>query len=175
MVISIHAPRRGSDGWVEQKRKYWENFNPRSPQGERQDNHAFWYLCRISIHAPRRGSDVLNKLIKPPTRISIHAPRRGSDERPKVIFIRSGQFQSTLPAGGATSAVTADDTVSVISIHAPRRGSDQNHFSTQRAQKYFNPRSPQGERQFCFGVLRPYPDFNPRSPQGERPLSDKLL
>ena len=57
-VISIHAPREGSDP-------------PRQ---------ARWLAGRISIHAPREGSD---KRIKHEQKdfltISIHAPREGSD------------------------------------------------------------------------------------------------
>ena len=59
-----------------------------------------------------------------PPRISIHAPREGSD-----VVVASGQtavtvFQSTLPARGATR--------------------DRSHG--ERANAYFNPRSPRGER-----------------------------
>ena len=55
-------------------------------------------------------------------------------------------FQSTLPARGATLAVSAGTLVWIISIHAPRTGSD---FSSSRIgliSSNFNPRSPHGER-----------------------------
>ena len=78
--ISIHAPRGGSDKRDGRGRQRAEDFNPRSPWGERHgsprtNGHAAdfnprspWgerhylgsYLCRhwfISIHAPRGGSD----------------------------------------------------------------------------------------------------------------------
>ena len=57
-VISIHAPRMGSDG-----------------QKLRLDLDVYV----ISIHAPRMGSDGFAKFPKPPIPISIHAPRMGSD------------------------------------------------------------------------------------------------
>ncbi len=57
-IISIHAPREGSDalsGIVPAKAS---DFNPRSPRGERRHFRAFDCFGRdISIHAPREGSD----------------------------------------------------------------------------------------------------------------------
>ena len=78
-------------------------FNPRSPHGERRDVPFSWAVnCPISIHAPRTGSD---------------ASRPEQEDTMK-------QFQSTLPARGATRTGRAD------SPPAP----------------HFNPRSPHGER-----------------------------
>ena len=80
----------------------YNDFNPRSPQGERHvgGNMTFAQLG-ISIHAPRRGSDKDGHWEGYFTEISIHAPRRGSDPGS--------------PEGRGEK---------VISIHAPRRGSD---------------------------------------------------
>ena len=124
-VISIHAPRTGSDGvWSENvpmalnfnprsphgerrgrifKRYPRKDFNPRSPHGERRYAIAFRVsMIRISIHAPRTGSDVPSYIAKFLTiRISIHAPRTGSD-------VITGKRFNTF----------------IISIHAPRTGSD---------------------------------------------------
>ena len=58
MEISIHAPRKGSDGI----------------EDEKVDQII------ISIHAPRKGSDILIIEYQLAIRISIHAPRKGSDE-----------------------------------------------------------------------------------------------
>ena len=79
LVISIHAPREGSD-----------------------DGGTYYALHgAISIHAPREGSDRL--LIEPyePVAISIHAPREGSDHQGRSKTNRK-IFQSTLPVRGAT-------------------------------------------------------------------------
>ena len=57
-VISIHAPREGSD-------------RPKQT-AQRPD-------ISISIHAPREGSDTVLKRLTSDARISIHAPREGSD------------------------------------------------------------------------------------------------
>ena len=144
--ISIHAPRRGSDGKCALKSR----------------------ASTISIHAPRRGSDGKCALKSRASTISIHAPRRGSDppfleailhyERFQSTLPAGGatrrmpkrciryRFQSTLPAGGATRACRACLCIDLISIHAPRRGSDDAIPYPWIYHGDFNPRSPQGER-----------------------------
>ena len=103
--ISIHAPRTGSDG----------AGLPNQPGHD------------ISIHAPRTGSDVYDSVaLCKHLHISIHAPRTGSDNVMTRISLKSAQFQSTLPARGATRCFA----------RPPRNPSD------------FNPRSPHGERRF---------------------------
>ena len=60
-----------------------------------------------------------------------------------------------------------------ISIHAPRVGSDSEWFAAASCKKYFNPRSPCGERPEGYGRGgQQAGDFNPRSPCGERPAED---
>ncbi len=123
-------------------------FNPRSPQGERPAPRSILAIVTlISIHAPRRGSDkpTINNF-ESYVLISIHAPRRGSDVSDRADFFadcyfnprspqgerrqhrrgqrHQGQFQSTLPAGGATRDTGGLSWINCISIHAPRRGSD---------------------------------------------------
>ena len=148
-MISIHAPRMGSDypititplgisafqstlpGWGATRRhnhggQTRGDFNPRSPDGERR---------AVSL------SDT------PPCDISIHAPRMGSDRSRR----RYGR------------------TVDWISIHAPRMGSDTASQDTGRARQDFNPRSPDGERRAPpRRHSRTGGYFNPRSPDGER-------
>ena len=100
------------------------DFNPRSPCGERrrvfrriQSNAA------ISIHAPRVGSDrTIPYMVFYPA-ISIHAPRVGSDDCTRNCYHGL-----------------------CISIHAPRVGSDWLRTTQKARRKYFNPRSPCGER-----------------------------
>ena len=128
----------------------WEqNFNPRSPCGERP--------CMS-----RRGS--IDSII------SIHAPRVGSDGLTTCLSRRNSEFQSTLPVWGATGVGAGVGAVRLISIHAPRVGSDRQLIGRQRNRVNFNPRSPCGERPGRPG--RPSTGgrhFNPRSPCGERP------
>ena len=57
-LISIHAPRGGSDTGVSFFTDYWQDFNPRSPRGERLNAGKLVPIyVDISIHAPRGGSD----------------------------------------------------------------------------------------------------------------------
>ena len=81
-----------------------EDFNPRSPWGERPcvrtDDSA---ALDISIHAPRGGSDVRNMNHSLEVLISIHAPRGGSDGEVTITSSGGVLFQSTLPVGGATN------------------------------------------------------------------------
>ena len=103
-LISIHAPRTGSDPLA----------------------RACAGLVTISIHAPRTGSDSIGQLsTRVNSAISIHAPRTGSDVLLLIANARTGTFQSTLPARGATTSSPAS--------------------CCRRC--HFNPRSPHGERQ----------------------------
>ena len=117
----------------------------------------------------------------------------GSDTRTLMSSIGSDLFQSTLPVWGATfplipftkpfeisihaPRVGSDDVrdevtnIKRISIHAPRVGSDLCGFAKFcKAKRYFNPRSPCGERLICRKLLSTAKNFNPRSPCGERPF-----
>ena len=99
-LISIHAPRGGSDTIMGIFRIDCLHFNPRSPRGERPPNLSCirfapifqstlpaggatkmsWAASRlknISIHAPRGGSDKPCDQIASKEGISIHAPRGG--------------------------------------------------------------------------------------------------
>ena len=61
-VISIHAPRAGSDITSPQTMDATGNFNPRSPCGERLSKNINKIVRKkISIHAPRAGSDGMKK------------------------------------------------------------------------------------------------------------------
>ena len=125
-MISIHAPRMGSDypititplgisafqstlpGWGATRRhnhggQTRGDFNPRSPDGERHG-------------AGRTARDT--------GIISIHAPRMGSDERCPCRTRHPATFQSTLPGWGATRHRKTQAALAKISIHAPRMGSD---------------------------------------------------
>jgi len=80
----------------------------------------------ISIHAPREGSDQVRK--RRVRRVQYFNPRSPRRERHSVGMWREPliQFQSTLPAKGATQSL-------------PRDGSSSSNF---------NPRSPRMERQY---------------------------
>ena len=60
------------------------------------------------------------------------------------------RFQSTLPLRGATRLVNQEESHYVISIHAPLTGSDLSLLLLLSLLRYFNPRSPYGERPRTF-------------------------
>ena len=145
-AISIHAPREGSDKAGSGGSPDIEDFNPRSPRGERRERH-------YSLNAndgfqstlPARGATKVsdNKVLC--NAISIHAPREGSDSG-VLDSVQFALFQSTLPARGATG----------VGCNCINTGAD------------FNPRSPRGERRPACSRWGWTSDFNPRSPRGER-------
>ena len=103
-----------------------QNFNPRSPGGERlglvYDQEADFLISihvprvgsdpcsvfrgvpdmMISIHVPRVGSDQNLMSTINGKAISIHVPRVGSDQTGPNTTTQSNLFQSTLPGWGAT-------------------------------------------------------------------------
>ena len=124
--ISTHAPRTGSDQAGNVPVQSGEDFNPRSPHGERRFRRSCTRRqLRISTHAPRTGSDIaVAALMIAVNGISTHAPRTGSDSIARFLRVINRLFQPTLPARGATVVVLVDNGLPVISTHAPRTGSD---------------------------------------------------
>ena len=126
-LISIHAPRAGSDI---QKLAFLSDslgFQSTLPvRGATQRQKNRWELFYISIHAPRAGSDDEPRAGRGVPRdfnprspcgerrefgqyataasqqISIHAPRAGSDYAAGDYRYNAPGFQSTLPVRGAT-------------------------------------------------------------------------
>ena len=146
--ISIHAPRTGSDGWPPPRTAGTPLFQSTLPARGATMPSPFWLLfLPISIHAPRTGSDASTGSRRSgKSSISIHAPRTGSDAMRGLLTIVEG-----------------------ISIHAPRTGSDEPGRNRRHAGRYFNPRSPHGERLLLELHTNMTPCyFNPRSPHGER-------
>ena len=148
-------------------------------------------IRKISIHAPRGGSDPWESRLC--SAAGHFNPRSPWGERPfgAILNTSAGRFQSTLPVGGATFWSEIKYFRREISIHAPRGGSDIKITTIFLFLRYFNPRSPWGERRIhddvdhkgrgisihaprggsdSFGAVislyRRY--FNPRSPWGER-------
>ena len=144
-VISIHAPRTGSDdvdGAVDVVHLAISIHAPRTGSDLRR-NFLHRLVQRISIHAPRTGSDPSpSGRLSRRMSISIHAPRTGSDLVACYTDIERELFQSTLPARGAT-------------YQRP---------SSLRTSGYFNPRSPHGERRAPATSGRPREPFQSTLP-----------
>ena len=189
-IFQSTLPAWGATAALTSTKSSSQNFNPRSPRGERRRrSRQPSQAPRISIHAPRVGSDGVPAARERGQGISIHAPRVGSDSATcsgahvggfqstlpawgatlheiKLCegytfqstlpawgatlsiqsFLYLHIFQSTLPAWGATDIPRAGSGKRKISIHAPRVGSDVSISSAIALARYFNPRSPRGER-----------------------------
>ena len=100
VIISIHAPREGSD-----------------PQGIRNSKHN-----PISIHAPREGSD-FSFINQNPGRVLFQStlPVRGATGA-ETAFVYIAGFQSTLPVRGATCCQTQRAIDGVFQSTLPVRG-----------------------------------------------------
>ena len=108
--ISIHAPRVGSDLWVDFL-LYWGTWisihAPRvGSDGAHLDRAE---IVDISIHAPRVGSDLMGRLTHDPE--MNFNPRSPCGERrwEQVSARIGGGFQSTLPVWGATEVFYNND------------------------------------------------------------------
>ena len=148
-IISIHAPREGSDDDFDDLKCFGTN---------------------ISIHAPREGSDVAEDLRNcPGFEISIHAPREGSDLWTILRIWWPGVFQSTLPARGATSKFARFSADKLFQSTLPARGATPRSGAPSTGQNLFQSTLP--ARGATGADLEPVGgdfDFNPRSPRGER-------
>ena len=102
-IISIHAPRGGSDTRLVIMQRVQIHFNPRSPWGERR--RLGLIRDRINLFQSTLPVGGATSLCK----------------RDVQLWI----FQSTLPVGGATFRDKERSRQGYISIHAPRGGSDQ--------------------------------------------------
>ena len=212
--ISIHAPRTGSDktpptpqggspifqstlparGATSASLPRFpctENFNPRSPHGERRHTANFSRSSSVfQSTLPARGATASFCGFIVYFVFQSTLPARGATAS-FCGFIVYFVFQSTLPARGATYLSPHHKTLKDISIHAPRTGSDdiqrgrchrtatfQSTLPARGAtissadaaigRQHFNPRSPHGERHRRPDVIQCTSYFNPRSPHGER-------
>ena len=214
VLISIHAPCTGSDAHTTSISGLNGNFNPRSLHGERRQRrrndggkqdfnprslhgerrYSFLAARRhssISIHAPCTGSDV--DILSPNTEtlISIHAPCTGSDRNNVKKQIAEPEFQSTLPARGATNCTSwgcylqrnfnprslhgerhqhgyKGYNCRPISIHAPCTGSDASSESVGVSVLISIHAPCTGSDAACGNRYLFNTHFNPRSLHGER-------
>ena len=101
--ISIHAPHAGSDLDDDEDGQQSQDFNPRSPCGERLFRHTHISLLAISIHAPHAGSDFVRQSCR--FLVNDFNPRSPCGERRagRSALPAGQEFQSTLPMRGATA------------------------------------------------------------------------
>ena len=147
LLISIHAPRTGSDGTDAASVAQDCHFNPRSPHGERRalfvQKGGVGHFNPRSPHGERLGG--------PPAQphqdgqFQSTLPARGAtdreQERAKTLI-----FQSTLPARGATVVKVRVRLIEPFQSTLPARGATIPARRVSRGSTHFNPRSPHGER-----------------------------
>ena len=155
-MISTHAPRTGSDAQRSLLRPSNDDFNPRSPHGERPIASATpSQMPLFQPTLPARGATTMEAIRiapihfnprsphgeRPPRRgrtrrrngISTHAPRTGSDDGFRRLIQSACLFQPTLPARGATDRGSHQRPPAAgISTHAPRTGSDTSGRTSRR-------------------------------------------
>ena len=171
-------------------RLFDDDFNPRSPWGERPSccfgsTRTLIFQSTLPVGGATGGPHCGEGY----PWISIHAPRGGSDLESSSLRPLYLLFQSTLPVGGATTVRRAGSPArpdfnprspwgerhyvtkselskSIISIHAPRGGSDSILALCKTSIMNFNPRSPWGERQVSNPKSMPLNLFQSTLPVG---------
>ena len=170
-MISIHAPRVGSDASTEPPGSGRYDFNPRSPCGERLALGTFKIFIKCNFNPrspcgerPSKSESAMQQTIFQSTlpvwgATWLYASKRYTEDNfnprspcgERLKYFKSNlsslEFQSTLPVWGATINTGRVVLGTKISIHAPRVGSDSAVISPSDAISHFNPRSPCGERQ----------------------------
>ena len=134
-IISIHAPREGSDRKADCYSHGRNHFYPRSPRGERRHAGPSAGLRRhISIHAPREGSDLMNAGRSRSTCEFLSTlPARGATIRGSQRCNVYPGFLSTLPARGATPDQIRDVVAETRFLSTlPARGATANVLKNKR-------------------------------------------
>ena len=109
--ISIHAPRMGSDDILPVGKHRWDNFNPRSPHGERPvASYHIQQILRISIHAPRMGSDSTVKAY------SNDRIKRSTLREPHFLYSKNACFSPIVSMCATTSRTKKSENQSFIRI-----------------------------------------------------------
>ena len=157
-LISIHAPRGGSD----MCRTRWDTghryFNPRSLWGGATwAKQQIWYsVIKFQSTLPVGGATSHCSTAR--RTCTYFNPRSPWGERLRASLMGGTRSFISIhaPRGGSDKKSYGRERKQYISIHAPRRGSDEPQRSQPSSRSYFNPRSPWGERRICY-VLWRYP------------------
>ena len=168
LPISIHAPRTGSD---DGSRRHFEkrgNFNPRSPHGERRaDVKLTLKQCSFQSTLPARGATDRVELKDRAFLFQSTLPARGATlELLKTAVYQS--FQSTLPARGATLELLKTAVYQSFQSTLPARGATRGREANTKAMliSIHAPRTGSDLTPRNWNAHQK--NFNPRSPHGER-------
>ena len=152
--ISIHAPRAGSDCRKFARFCHANNFNPRSPCGERPYSASPIVITGLfQSTLPVRGA-TLYTINLVASRLSFQStlPVRGATRTAFPGTSYPFYFNPRSPCGERPGCTTISHAPESISIHAPRAGSDRFRRKQLQHFRYFNPRSPCGERPRSRGI-----------------------
>ena len=150
LLVSIHAPRVGSD--------------ETRVVGIKVD-------C-VSIHAPRVGATFGAWQPEERYSVSIHAPRVGSDASTRLSASAQIRFNPRSPCGERRWIARGDPAAYRVSIHAPRVGSDLIELRPISRRSRFQSTLPVWGATRQKGASPFRGGFNPRSPCGERRWHD---
>ena len=147
-IISIHAPRTGSDWSGADGLPAGEGFQSTLPARGATNHTAFnaYQPERFQSTLPARGATNVPDEAIDAIVISIHAPRTGSDPSAVHPASRCPISIHAPRTGSDTKEETPKGSTYGISIHAPRTGSDDKGYAVLLLMVNFNPRSPHGER-----------------------------
>ena len=122
--ISIHAPREGSDGGNQRAALYSMGISIHAPR-EGSDRHLFRTARtrkKFQSTLPARGATIIiSELIKA-VRISIHAPREGSDSSSAATHRRRWHFNPRSPRGERRCPAKSEHRVTEFQSTLPARG-----------------------------------------------------
>ena len=149
-MISIHAPRVGSDDIAEQCYNIAKlNFNPRSPCGERPSDTTVSgrQSSRFQSTLPVWGATHISFGSRQGGLISIHAPRVGSDVNSDTgQRIANRNFNPRSPCGERQAILTSLRAMVIFQSTLPVWGATIFRLFLTIMWLHFNPRSPCGER-----------------------------
>ena len=169
ILISIHAPRVGSDTTSGSLPRTAANFNPRSPCGERRfpdvpnvGDVTFQSTLPVWGATPKSGN------YQGFWTFQSTLPVWGATPPWSARASGRGDFNPRSPCGERPPFLACGFILARISIHAPRVGSDghNGYFAYNRVISIHAPRV--GSDRRGRGTRCRCSDFNPRSPCGER-------
>ena len=146
-------------------------FNPRSPCGER---HIFGAddsrECLFQSTLPVRGATLFRSRYLTMRQFQSTLPVRGATHHDQDLDHSRRHFNPRSPCGERLTSPTDGGYLVPISIHAPRAGSDISMGSTFTIATGFQSTLPVRGATWQYHPWRPQSRyFNPRSPCGERP------
>ena len=146
-VISIHAPREGSDGSIRKHVTTDTDFYPRSPRGERRPGRQknSWPRKFLSTLPARGATDVGLVLLHPAPDFYPRSPR-GERRSHLCTLHKNHHFYPRSPRGERHLLLYGVKIPDLFLSTLPARGATYFPVNGSRKAKNFYPRSPRGER-----------------------------